>query len=66
MKFAKRARGLSEARPPLAAPAGWGLTQKPDLGEGLREILILRYLTKVEKTHQVERVAAADGGAQVR
>lgn len=27
-----------------------------DLGEGLGEILVLRYLTKVEKTHQVERV----------
>lgn len=32
-----------------------------DLGEGRREILVLSYLTKVEKTHQVERAVAADG-----
>lgn len=66
MKFAKRAEvslKLGLLLPPLRVG---GSRKNLDLGEGLREILILRYLTKVEKTHQVERVAAADGGAQVR
>ena len=65
VKFAERVRGLSPSQPPLGAPAGWGLQRKPRLvgrGEGLQEILALRYLTKVEKTYQVELVATADGG----
>ena len=67
-KFAERVRGLSPSQPPLEAPAGWGLQRKPRFGgggEGLQEIVALRYLTKVEKTRQVELVATADGVRQV-
>jgi hypothetical protein len=32
------------------------LGESSDLGEGLREIVVLRYLTKVEKTQQVGSV----------
>lgn len=31
LSFAKRVRGLSPARPPLASPVGWELPQKPGL-----------------------------------
>lgn len=61
-------RGLSPARSPprssrrLGAPAVGGSRKSLHLGEGLQEILVLRYLTKVEKTRQVEHSAAAAGG----
>lgn len=62
VKFAERVRDRSPSRPPrrfsgLRSPAKAWIW-----GEGLREILVLRHLTKVEKTRQVERRAAADGG----
>lgn len=64
VKFAKRVRGLSPAQSPRLAllPRLGGSRKSLRSGGGLREILALRYLTKVEKTHQVERVAAAGGG----
>ena len=49
----------------LRLPRVGGSSESLDLGaggEGLQETVALRYLTKVEKTHQVELVATADGG----
>lgn len=52
----------------LRLPRVGGSSESLDLGaggEGLQEIVALRYLTKVEKTRQVELVATADGVRQV-
>lgn len=53
VKFAERVRGVCLLGLLLMLPRVGGSDQSFDLGEGLQDVLALRYLTKVEKTHQV-------------